>query len=478
MNEVMSTASKALDLNLDTSWYGSFAEIGAGQEVGRWFFRVGGAAGTIAKTMSAYDKKVSDSIYGTADRYVSSGRLQAMLDHEYDLLVERLDVDRGEQSSFFAFADTVAAQTYRGDADCQGWMGIRFQTRPRAASSQILLHARMLDRDALMQQEALGILGVNLIHGAARLAEHPERLLAALLDNLGPHRIEIDMVEFKGAAFRSVDHRVISLRLVECGLARAAMFSASGEVLRPSEVLYKRPVILQRGRFRPPTRVHTDIQHRALARFCEESDVDESRVLSLLEIGVKELRETQGDGLADFLDRIHALTAGNQSVLISDYPEYHLVAEYLRRYATTQIALPLGVTNFVQLMNEDRYTHLRGGILEVIGRLFATGVRIYVYPGLDPETGERIGLDTVRLSSGARKLVDYLKEKQYVCGIEGLPDVHLRVRSDDVLAWLRAGDPRWEDFVEPEVVRAIKRGRLFAYGGPPAFEERVASALD
>lgn len=466
MNEVVSTSSKALELNLDTSWYGSFAEIGAGQEVGRWFFRVGGAAGTIAKTMSAYDKKVSDTIYGTADRYVSSGRLQAMLDHEYGLLIERLDADRGDRSCFFAFADTVAAQSYRGDGDCHGWMGIRFQTRPRAEPSEIVLHARMLDRDALMQQEALGILGVNLIHGAARHSDRPERLLAALLDNLGPRRIEIDMVEFKGEAFRDVDHRVISLRLVECGLSRAAMFSASGAVLRPSEVLYKRPVILQRGRFRPPTRVHSDIQRRALARFCEESDVDASRVLSLLEIGVKELRETQGDGLGDFLDRIQALTAGNQSVLISDYPEYHLVAEYLRRYATDQIALPMGIANFLQLMNDDRYTHLRGGILEVIGRLFATGVRIYVYPGLDPATGERIGLDSARLSSGARTLVDYLREKQYVSAIDGLPDVHLRVRSDDVLTWLRAGDPRWEDFVEPEVVRAIRQGRLFGYGGP------------
>ncbi|MEE8164493.1 MAG: TonB-dependent receptor, partial [Myxococcota bacterium] len=204
MPEPLTTHAKALDLNLDPGRYGSFAEIGAGQEVGRWFFRVGGAAGTIAKTVSAYDKNVSDAIYGTSARYVSSGRLQSMLDHEYDLLVERLDADRGVRSAFFAFADTVTAQNYRGNANCHGWMGIRFQIHARSEPSQIILHARMLDRDTLMQHEALGILGVNLVYGAARLSERPEALLSSLLDNRGARRIEIDMVEFSGAAFRDV----------------------------------------------------------------------------------------------------------------------------------------------------------------------------------------------------------------------------------------------------------------------------------
>ena len=264
--DTKTTGGKALELNLDPGFYGSFAEIGAGQEVGRWFFRVGGAAGTIAKTMSAYDKKVSDAIYGTGERYVSSGRLIAMLDHEYDLLLERLDLERGRESAFFAFADTVAAQNYAGDADCNGWMGIRFQTHPQSEANQILLHTRMLDQEGFDQQEALGILGVNLIYGAARYADDPERLLGSLLDNLGRRRIEIDMVEFTGSAFGEVDNRLLSLRLVEFGLSQAAMFSASGEVMRPSELLYKRPVILQRGRFRPPTSVHSDIEKRAMER--------------------------------------------------------------------------------------------------------------------------------------------------------------------------------------------------------------------
>ena len=463
MTEIMTTSAKALELNLDPGVYGSFAEIGAGQEVGRWFFRVGGAAGTIAKTMSAYDKKVSDAIYGTSDRYVSSGRLLAMLDHEYDLNIESLDNDRGKQSAFFAFADTVSAQNYRGDADCHGWMGIRFQTHPQSESSQIMLHTRMRDQDALMQQEALGILGVNLIYGAARYSDQPELLLGSLVDNLGPRRIEIDMVEFSGSAFEEVDHRLISLRLVEFGLSKAAMFSATGEVLRPSEILYKCPVILQRGRFRPPTRVHADIQDRALERFSADPEVDSDRIVSLLEINVNDLPDTSNGGAEDFLDRIRALTAGNHSVLVSDYPEYYLVAEYLSRYSASHIALPLGVLSFREVLHEDRYRHLPGGLLEASGRLFGMNVRLYVYPGLDPVAGQRLELDALGLPRSVRKLFEYLFEQGYVQGLEGLEDELLAVPSDQILEWLQSGDPRWEDHVSPEVSEAIRESQLFGY---------------
>lgn len=463
MSEPMTTRAKALELNLDPGIYGSFAEIGAGQEVGRWFFRAGGAAGTIAKTMSAYDKQVSDAIYGTSQRYVSSGRLLAMLDHEYDLLLERLDLTRGTESAFFAFADTVSAQNYSGDADCHGWMGIRFQTHPQSEANQIMLHTRMLDRDGFMQHEALGILGVNLIYGARCYADRPELLLGSLLDNLSSARIEIDMVEFSGESFAQVDHRLISLRLVEYGLSRAAMFSANGEVLRPSEILYKKPVILQRGRFRPPTKVHADIQRQALARFAADPHVDEEQIVSLLEISVSELRNTSEGGIEDFLDRIQALNAGNHSVLISDYPEYYLVAEYLERYAATQIALPVGVSNFMELIHEDRYAHLSGGLLEATGRLMGHGVKIYVYPGLEETTGTRLELDNLALPESVRMLFDYLMERGYVQPLEGLSDELLRVRSDDIYAWIRSGDDRWEAHVDPDVARAIRKDHLFGF---------------
>jgi len=461
--QARTTHQKALDLNLDAGRYGSFAEIGAGQEVGRWFFRVGGAAGTIAKTMSAYDKKVSDAIYGTAQRYVSSGRLEAMLDHEYDLNIERLDAERGATTAFFAFANTVVAQNYRGDADCHGWIGIRFQIEPQAGASQILLHARMLDQDALMQHEALGVLGVNLVYGAARLARDPEALLGSLLDNLGPRRIEIDMVEFTGEGFERVDHRVMSLRLVEFGLSKAAMFSTQGEVLRPSEVLYRRPVILQRGRFRPPTTVHMDIQQKALERFCREPEVEPDRVVSLLEISLHELRESGGSGDADFLDRIEALTASKQSLLVSDYAAYDEVAGHLRRYAPAQIAFPLGVASLLELLDESAHADSSGGALAACGRLFGMGVRLYVYPTMDRVTGDRIELGSLRPPAGVASLFRHLVERGYVQPLEGLPDARLAIRSDDVLAMIQRDEPDWTAHVEPAVAAAIREEGLFGY---------------
>src|SRR6056297_2089636 len=221
------TERKALAINLDPRRYGSFAEIGAGQEVVRWFFRVGGGAGTIAKSMSAYDMQVSDAIYGRARRYVCRERLEAMLDQEHDLNLERLRDARGETSTFFTFADTVAARGYKGGAECHGWMGIKFQAHPRDEDSQIIIHVRMLDNETALQQEALGIVGVNLVYGAFAFNHEPELLVDSLLDGLSTSRIEIDMIEFSGIAFRHVDNRVMSLRLVQLGLSKAAMLGAS-----------------------------------------------------------------------------------------------------------------------------------------------------------------------------------------------------------------------------------------------------------
>jgi len=461
--EPMTTHHKALDINMDTSRYGSFAEIGASQEVARWFFRVGGAAGTIAKTISAYDKMVSDTIYGTNQRYVSSGRLLAMLEKEYDLNVDRLDRERGQETSFFAFADTISAQNYLGTADCHGWMGIRFQAHPRAPASQIILHARMFDRDPLMQHEALGVLGVNLVYGASRLSDRPEAFMASLLDNLSQGRIAIDTLEFSGDAFENVDHRLIGLSLVELGICNAVMFSAEGLAQRPSEVLYKRPVILQRGRFRPPTKVHSDIQRRALEKLSADPEVDADRIVSLREINLKELRETSDDPIEDFRERISALTAGNHSVLVSDSSEHYFVVDYLARFGAQQIALPVGIIEFMNATREEHFEHFRGGILEAVGRLLGLGGFFYIYPGLDPKSGQRIDLASCDLPRPISKLLDYMVEHEYIRPLDGLPDDELRVGSDDVLAMLRRGDHDWESFVEPEVVAAIKSDGLFGY---------------
>ena len=328
--EDLDTHHKALKINLDPRWYGTLAEIGAGQEVVRWFFRVGAAAGTVAKSISAYDMTVSDAIYGSGDRYVSRVRLQAMLDLEFDLNIERLSDKRGDTTAFFAFADTVVARSFKGGNECHGWMGVKFQSRPRDEPSQILIHVRMLDAEASLQQEALGVVGVNLLYGAFFLHHEPELLVESLLDKLTTGRIEIDVIEFKGIEFRAVDNRLITLKLVQLGLSGAAMFGPNHEVLQPSEVLYKKAVLVERRSFRPPTHVNFDMLECALEKFRADPAVAGKEVLPLFELTMRNLL---GDGdevdRRDFLARADLLAACGMTVLVSDYFEYYRLAAYL-----------------------------------------------------------------------------------------------------------------------------------------------------
>ena len=240
----LNAGQKALKINLDATKYGTFAEIGAGQETARWFFRVGGASGTVAKTISAYDMSVSDAIYGPAERYVSRQRLISMLDHEWDLLLERLDKTRGDRNTFFVFANTVATRSFKTKAEGHGWLGVRFQTRPHEAPSQIIIHVRLLDEDNIREQESLGIIGVNLIYGAFYLHSGPAKLIGGLMDDLGPQRIEVDMIKFSGPRFAGLDNRLMALQLVQQWLTESAMFTADGETVIPGEVLYKKPVLV------------------------------------------------------------------------------------------------------------------------------------------------------------------------------------------------------------------------------------------
>ena len=312
----LSTNQKALKINLDPMFYGTFAEIGAGQEVARWFFKVGAAAGTISKSMSAYDMAVSDAIYGRCKRYVSRERLQGMLDHEHGLNLERLQSARRDSTAFFAFANTVAARNYQGTNECHGWMGVKYQAHPRDDDSQIIIHVRMLDRentDRYSAQETLGIVGVNLLYGAFFLHHKPELLLESLLDNLTTQRIEIDMIEFSGIEFRYVDNRVMSLKLVQMGLSGAAMFGPSGEVLQPSEVLRKRPILVERGSFRPVTKVNIDMIQSARERFSSELGDESGQLVELMEITMRNLLATGKIDLTDFLARADMLAAAGKN---------------------------------------------------------------------------------------------------------------------------------------------------------------------
>ncbi|MFN3191453.1 MAG: TonB-dependent receptor [Aureliella sp.] len=455
------TGRKALEVNLDSRKYGSFAEIGAGQEVVRWFFRVGGAAGTISKSISAYDMAVSDAIYGKCQRYVCRQRLEDMLKYEHDLNLERLKETRGDTSSFFAFADTVSARNFRGTNECHGWMGIRFQAHPRDEDSQIIIHVRMLDTENALQQEALGIVGVNLIYGAFFLNHEPEQLVESLLDNLNTSRIEIDMIEFSGIAFRHVDNRVMSLRLVQLGLTNAAMFSASGEVLQPSEVLRKKNILVERGSFRPLTNTNVDILDAAAQKFAEEEDVQQDEVVTLAEINMRNLQANGDIDLRDFLARVDVMAACGMTVLISDYFEYYRLAAYLAQFTRKKIGITMGAASLGELFDEKYYTELDGGILESFGRLFKNDLKLYIYPLLCQKSNELLTVENLQVADEIRSLYRYLVERGCIEQLENHNPQHLRTFSRQVLALIEAGDPSWKEHVPAEVAEVIETRGFF-----------------
>lgn len=461
--ETPNTHQKALSVNLDPRRYGTFAEIGAGQEVVRWFFRVGGGAGTIAKSMSAYDMKVSDAIYGRASRYVCRERLQAMLDYEHDLNLERLTDSRGDSTTFFAFADTVSARSYRGGNQCHGWMGIKFQAYPRDEDSQIIIHVRMLDGEAALQQEALGIVGVNLVYGAFNLHHEPELLVDSLLDGLSTSRIEIDMIEFSGIGFRHVDNRLMSLKLVELGLSGAAMFAAEGEVLQPSEYFYKRPILVERGSFRPVCNVNLDMLRCAHEKFSEQPDVQSGDLAQVMEITMNNLKADGEIDRHDFLSRVDVMAACGMTVLVSDFFEYYRLAAYLSEFTQEHIAIVMGAGSLQELFDEKYYTKLDGGILESFGRLFKNDLRIYCYPLLDTATNELTTCDNLDIKPELRKLYGYLKDRGVISHLDNFNPDCLHVFSREILKKIRVNDESWEQMVPQTVANVIKENKYFDY---------------
>jgi len=451
--EVIDTHSKALRINLDPRWYGTFAEIGAGQEVVRWFFRVGGAAGTVAKSMSAYDMKVSDAIYGHADRYVSRNRLQAMLDREFDLDVERLGQERADTTSFFAFADTVVARSYRGTSECHGWMGMKFQSRANDQPSQIVMHVRMLDEEASAQQEALGIVGVNLCYGAFFLSHVPEELVESLLDNLTTRRIEIN-----------VDNRIMALKLVQLGLSGAAMFGPNREVLQPSDMLHSKAVLVERGSFRPVTHVNLDMLECALAKFKEDPAVADKPILSLMELTMRNLLAGGTDvDRRDFLARADVLAACGMTVLISDYFQYYRLAAYLSWRTRERIGIVLGVPSIFELFDEKYYADLPGGILESFGRLLKNDLKVYVYPLQRSTTDELETIHTVKVKPDLQPLYDYLVRRGSFVQLDNYNPEYLPIFSRDVLKRIATGDESWDEMVPPQVAEIIRRRGFFGY---------------
>jgi hypothetical protein len=489
--DLLTTNRKALTINLNDAQYGTFAEIGAGQEVARVFFQAGAASGTVAKTISAYDMTFSDAIYGKAPRYVSRERLALMLDHEYRLLIERLAVQRGDRSTFFVFADTVAARNFKGNNEAHGWMGVRFQTEPGGAPSDVLLHVRMWDKENVLQQQALGIIGVNVIYGAFYYRDNPRKFIESLLDNLSPDRIEVDMLKFSGPAFAHVDNRLMSLSLVQFGLTNAVMFGPDGEVLQPAEVLYKKAILVERGSFRPVTHVNVDMLNCATAQFVQEPLVKGKDVIVLMEITMNNLLAAGELDAQDFLSRVDLLGDIGFTVLISNYSEYFRLTSYFRRYTKEMIGVAMGVNNLIEIFNEKYYENLEGGILESFGRLFRHAVKLYIYPMRQEAydkylaTGQTvtapgatgnhsfassvlINAKNVQVVDHLRNLYNHLLENHYIDSIVGFDRDILHIFSRNVLRRIKENDPTWEQMVPAAVATAIKRRNLFGYTAPVA----------
>jgi hypothetical protein len=467
----LTTQEKALRINLRKDIYGSFAEIGAGQEVAANFFKAGGASGTIAKTISAYDMKFSDAIYGHCERYVCEPRLIKMLDHEYSLLAERLP-HRIEDTQFFAFSDTVEILNFERSNQAHGWIGLRFQLQPKGEFNDCVIHVKMHDNDPLQQQFALGVVGVNMIYGCTFYTD-PEEILMSLVDGLTGRRIEIDMFRLTGPDFKHVDNRLMALKLVKNGLTKAAMFGHDGQVMQPSDELYKKNVLVLRGRFRPPTHVNVDMLLAARRHFKREPDVEKSNIVVLTELTLNDLSADGTIDEKDFLYRADIICSLGQHVLISNYFEYYRLVDYLSRITRgKKIGIIMGIYALQKVFDEKTYENTRGGILECFASLFGTNVKLYIYPALARESSAILTLRDFEtdLPDNLRSLFHYLMENNKLEDITNANVKNLHIISDNVLEMIRKGEGGWEKFVPHKVAEAIKERGLFDFQLPDRVE--------
>tara|TARA_R100001369_G_scaffold20091_1_gene36740 strand:- start:237595 stop:239049 length:1455 start_codon:yes stop_codon:yes gene_type:complete len=462
---VPSIKSKALRINLNENIYGTFAEIGAGQETVRNFFRAGGASGTIAKAMSAYDKDFSDAIYGVEDdkRYVTEARLKKMLSYEINLIEERISREKHPNKLFFSYANTVAtidfAKKYKG----HGWVGIRYQVDPNEEYNEISLHIRFHENDARLQQNTLGILGVNLIYGAYYKYDNPKKLLRYLYDHIDKDQIEIDTINFSGPRFEKVDNRLMSLQLVKNNMTDAVMFAPDGNNILPAKILYKKNILALRGSFRPVTKVNMDMYKRSLELFIQENKVEEENTEVIFEITLSNLRAEGEIDERDFMDRAELLCSLGQTVMISNFQEYYKVVEYFSRYTKERMGLAMGVNNLIDIFDEKYYRHLSGGILEAFGKLFFKDLKVYLYPLKDQETGEIITSENLKVHPRMKELYKFFKYNGKVIDIEGYnPDI-LDVFSREILQMINDGRSGWENMLPERTASMIKEQNLFGY---------------
>ncbi len=461
--QVIEPEQKALEINLNEKIYGTFSEIGAGQEVARLFFQVGAAAGTIAKTMSAYDKTYSDCIYGVekSGRYVCESRLYKMLDHEYGLMEERLTEHRPD-ACFFAFADTVSAINYAKTNKGKGWMGLRFQLQPDGPPNEIVLHVKLKDNDNRLQQQAVGILGTNLVYGAFHYADDVESLVVSLMDNLRD-RVQIDLIRIDGPDFSHIDNRLVSLWMVRNGLTEVAMFDADGRNIHASEFLYKKNLLIIRGSYRPITWVNMDMLKTGRDNFLKNKEVNPKKTFILPEITLDNLASDGAIDEQDFLDRAELLSALGQTVIISDCENYPKLIQYFSDYKIQHLGLVIGVRVLLSIINERYYQNKEGQLLAAFGELFSKNVKLFIYPSLQEGSAELMNCHNVPIPEGIRFLYKHLLENHQLEDIQGFNEDKLHIFSKDVLRLLRSDEPGWDKMVPPKVANLIKEKCLFNF---------------
>ena len=465
IESVPSLKDKALRINLNENIYGTFAEIGAGQETVRHFFRAGGASGTIAKAMSAYDKEFSDAIYGVEGdrRYVTENRLRKMLTHEVKLIEERIPRKDQPNKMFFSYANTVTTIDFAKRFKGHGWVGIKYQIDPSQAYNEIILHVRFKENDARLQQETLGKLGTNLIYGAFYKHNMPKKLLRYLYDHISKDQLEIDTINFSGPLFKEVDNRLMSLQLVKNGMTDAVMFAPDGNNVLPARVLYKKNILAFRGSFRPVTRVNVDMYENSFEMFKKENKVDPEKTQVVFEITLSNLRASGGEiDEQDFMDRARLLCSLGQTVLISNFQEYYKLVEYFNLYSKKRMVLSMGVNNLIDIFDEKYYRHLSGGILEAFGKLFHKDLKVYLYHMLSEE-GTLITSENLKVHPRMKELYKFFKYTGKLVDIKNYRPEILNIFSRKVLKMIAKGEDGWEPLLPSVVSNMIKEQQLFGF---------------
>lgn len=465
IHQKLTPKQKALAINLDSSIYGTFAEIGAGQETVRYFFRAGAASQTIAKAMSAYDKDFSDAIYGkeTKNRYVTQNRLRKMLRYEVGLVEERITRENNPGKKFFSYANTVTTINFDKTMKGHGWVGIRYQIGENEDYNEIVLHVKFKDNDATLQQEALGSLGVNLIYGAFYYADNPRRLIESLYDDLSTDRVEIDMIDFDGPSFAYVDNRLMSLQLVKKGMTDAVIFNSQGNNMLPADILYKKNIFAIRGSFRPVTKVNIDMCENGLEMFLKDVHCTNDETQVIFEITISNLRADGDIDERDFLDRVDVLAKLGYTIMISNFSEYYRMVDYFSTFTNQQIGVAMGVNNLLDVFDEEYYKNLSGGILEAFGKFFKTDMRLYLYPYKDSETGELLTSENLKVDQNLKELYKYFKHNKRIVDIKDFNPQYLEIYSREILKKIACLDCGWEHKLPDGVADMIKERGMFGY---------------